>query len=51
LPGSIPPSAVYDANGLAGMIIWWIEQDFSVTVEEMADYQYYLLSDLLPKEL
>ena len=47
LPGPIPPSAAYYASGLAGVTIWWIEQGFSMTIEEMAACQYNLLSDLI----
>ena len=50
LPGPIPPSAAYYASGLAGMAIWWIEQDFSIPIDEMALCQYNLLSDILPEE-
>ena len=46
--GSIPLLASFYSSGLTGMVIWWIEQDFSVDIEEMAACQYSLLSDLLP---
>lgn len=48
LAGPIPLLAVYYSNGLAGMIMWWIEKNFPVSVEEMALCQYNLLSDILP---
>lgn len=46
LPGPAPLVAVYCGNGLAGMMMWWIENDFPVSVEEMALCQYNLLSDI-----
>jgi len=50
LPGPIPPLVAYYANGLAGMTIWWIENDFSLPIDEMVICQYNLLSDILPKD-
>lgn len=46
LPGPVELVAVYCGNGLSGMMMWWIENDFPVSVEEMALCQYNLLSDI-----
>jgi len=48
LPGPIPLVAAYYANGLTGMVIWWIEHNFSISAEEISACQYNLLSDLIP---
>lgn len=47
LSGPVPLLAAFYANGLAGMTVWWIEHDFSISTEEVAACQYNLLSDLL----
>lgn len=46
LPGPAQLVAVYCGNGLSGMMMWWIENDFPVSVEEMALCQYNLLTDI-----
>jgi len=48
LPGPIPILAVYYASGLTGIFIWWIEQDFSASIDEMAACVYNLLVDIIP---
>lgn len=48
LPGPIPILAVYYASGLTGIFIWWIEQDFSVSIDEIAACVYNLLVDIIP---
>lgn len=47
LAGPIPLLAAYYENGLAGMIIWWIEHNCTVPIEEMVSCLYNLLSDVL----
>ncbi|MDL2229383.1 TetR/AcrR family transcriptional regulator [Treponema sp. OttesenSCG-928-L16] len=48
----VPPQAAsaFCAGGLAGIILWWIESDYSLPAEDIAAYQYILLSDILPRE-
>jgi len=48
LAGPIPLLAVYYSNGLTGMVMWWIENGFSYSVDEMTLCQYNLISDILP---
>lgn len=50
LAGSIPIIAAYYENGFAGTIIWWIEQNYSVSVEEMVSCMCNLLPDISPKQ-
>lgn len=45
----LPLLAVYYANGISGMIMWWIENNFQYSVDEMALCQYNLLSEIIPE--
>lgn len=47
LVAPIPLMASFYAAGIAGMNIWWIRQNFSIPIEEMAEYQYQLLKGML----
>jgi len=49
LPGPIPMLAVYYANGLSGLMMWWLENDFHYSVEEMTVCIYNLLSEIMPE--
>lgn len=49
LAGPIPLLAAYYSNGLTGMVIWWIENKYLYSIEEMTLCQYNLLADLLPE--
>lgn len=49
LVGAIPILAAYYSSGITGMVVWWIEDDFSVSIEEMALCLYNLLSDIIPE--
>lgn len=49
LPGPVPIMAVYYANGLTGLVMWWIQNNFHYTIEEMSLCIYNLLSDLIPE--
>jgi len=46
LAGPVPLLSAYYASGFAGMVIWWIEQDFSIPIEEIAACLCNLFSDL-----
>lgn len=50
LPGPAPVVAVFYANGLAGMTMWWIEQNYPVSTDEMVECQYNLIKHLIPEE-
>lgn len=49
LIGPIPILSAYYASGIAGTISWWIENDFSVSVDEMALCLYDLLTEVIPE--
>jgi AcrR family transcriptional regulator len=49
LIGPVPILSAYYASGIAGTILWWIKDDFSVPIDEMALCLYNLLSDIIPE--
>lgn len=46
--GSPEMLSIYLSGGLAAMLGWWIENDFAVSVEEMARCQWSLLAPFIP---
>lgn len=49
LPGPVRSVAAFYASGLTGMMMWWIEEGYPISVEEMALCQYNLLADIMPE--
>ncbi len=49
LVGPLPILSAYYANAIAGTMLWWINDNSTVSVDEVALCLYNLLSDIIPE--
>ncbi|QQO10975.1 TetR/AcrR family transcriptional regulator [Breznakiella homolactica] len=49
-PGPLPLMAAFYTSGISGVTLWWIEQGYPISLEEMAACQYRILEDIIPSD-